>query len=92
MEVLSHPERQSKHLIIHGKINFSVPCPPPYKRKVWEYNKANLAQINYKLDNIHWSNLFHDKSIDEMTQIFTEKFLEVMSRNTQNKVITCNDN
>ena len=47
MEVLSHPERQSKHLIIHAKINFIVPYPPLYKRKVWEYNNADLAQINH---------------------------------------------
>ena len=40
---------------------------------------------------IYIGRISYDKSIDEMTQIFTERFLEVMSRNIPNKVITCND-
>ena len=35
VQVIPHFETQSKHLIVHGKINFGVPCPPPYKRKIW---------------------------------------------------------
>ena len=31
VEVIPNPERHFKHLIVHGKINFNVPCPPPYK-------------------------------------------------------------
>ena len=28
-------DSHSKHNIIHGSLNFHIPCPPPYKRKVW---------------------------------------------------------
>ena len=38
--------------IIHGKLNFTVPCPPPYRRKVWEYNSANIGQICSELSRM----------------------------------------
>ena len=36
LEVLPHTVSQSKQLIIHGEVNFSLPSPPPYKRKIWD--------------------------------------------------------
>ena len=33
--------------IIHGKVNVSVSSPPPYKRQVWDYSKANKYGIHY---------------------------------------------
>ena len=41
VHIIPHSEKQSKHLIVHEKINFSVPCPPPYKRRIWDYIHAN---------------------------------------------------
>ena len=29
------------HQIINCKINFRIPPPPPYERKIWHYNRAN---------------------------------------------------
>ena len=36
--VIPSPDPSLKHQIIYGKINFSVPCPPPHKREVWDLN------------------------------------------------------
>ena len=80
-----------KHQIIHGKINFSVPSPPPYKRKIWEYQKANVPRITDELSNLNWFALFENKSVDEMVSVFTNYFLSIMSNNIPNKVITVND-
>ena len=33
------------HQIIYGKINFRVPRPPPFERKIWHFNRANSAAI-----------------------------------------------
>ena len=44
VEVLPHSVSQSKHLILHGEVNFNVSCPPPYKGKTWEYNRAVLIE------------------------------------------------
>ena len=35
--VMSSLDSHSKHNIIHGKLNLSILCPPPYKRKIWDY-------------------------------------------------------
>ena len=36
-DVLSSLDTHSKHIISYGNINFNFPCPPPYKRKIWDY-------------------------------------------------------
>ena len=33
------------HQIIYGKINFRIPPPPPYDRKIWHFHRANSAAI-----------------------------------------------
>ena len=33
------------HNIIYGKLNFDIPLPPPYYRKIWDYKKANTEAI-----------------------------------------------
>ena len=60
VEVLPHRVSQSKHLIIHGEVNFSLPSPPPYKRKIWDYNRANYLKISEDLGKIDWENLFRN--------------------------------
>ena len=67
---MPHTVSQSKHLIIHDEVNFSLPSPPPYKRKIWDYNHANYTC---------------------MTKLFFDLFLQIMSLNIPNKIITCND-
>ena len=34
-----------KHQITFCKINFKIPPPPAYSRKVWQFNKANSSLI-----------------------------------------------
>ena len=91
VEVLPHPVIQSKHMIVHGKLSFSVPCPPPYKRKIWDYEKANSTKIRNEISKIDWGKLFHNKSIDETELLFRNKFLNIISKNIPNKVVTCHD-
>ena len=41
------------HNIVFGKINLSDPLPPPYARKVWQYNKADKKNIQYLSKIVH---------------------------------------
>ena len=41
-----------QHQIIHGKLNISVPIPPPYKRKVWYYAKAQKDKVKSAIANV----------------------------------------
>ena len=36
------------HGIFFGKMNLSVPLPPPYTREVWDYNKADRKKYPEK--------------------------------------------
>ena len=78
------------HQIIHGKVNISIPSPPPFKRSIWDYAKANKDEIQECLNNIDW----HYKlnlSATNMVSEFTSTVMSVMSRFIPNKIITCND-
>ena len=42
------------HQIIHGKVNISISSPPPFKRRIWNYAKANEHEIRECLNNIDY--------------------------------------
>ena len=81
----------SKHSIIHGCLNFHSPSPPPYKRRIWDFNNANVEQIRNDLSHTDWDSLFFRLNVNEMALIFTDTLLDIFSRNISNKIITCND-
>ena len=72
-------------------VNFSVPCPPPYQRKIWKYDKANVPSIKNRLGSTDWDGLFAGKCVDDMVSILTDTLLGIMSDNIPNKIITVND-
>ena len=69
--VLPSIDSHSKHNIVHGKLNFKFPSPPPYKRKVWNYRAAEVDLIRNQLDNVNWND-FHN--LNEMCILFTDVF------------------
>ena len=79
------------HQIINGKINISVPSPPPYKRQICDYANPDKDEIRQFLTNIDWISKFKDLSTDEMVQQFTSAVMGIMSRFIPNKIIICND-
>ena len=50
--VIQSPDSNCKHQIINDTLNLSFPCPPPYKRKLWSYSKANTRKIRDDLNTI----------------------------------------
>ena len=84
-------ENYCHHQIIHGKINISVPSPPPYKRQIWDYAKADKDEIRQFLTNIDWISKFKDLSVNEMVQQFTSTVMGMMLRFIPNKMIIFND-
>ena len=88
-----HPslDNHCQHQIIHGKLNISVPTPAPYKRKIWYYAKAQKDKIKSTLENIDCPTIFAGLDVDDMTQLFTSKCLNVLSQYIPNKIIACDD-
>ena len=56
--VLPSPDPKCKHQLIYGKVNFHIPCPPKYKRKVYDYHLADTESIKNSLREFKWEELF----------------------------------
>ena len=68
------------HQIIFCKVNFKIPPPLPFERKIWHYNKANSAAIKRSITNFPWRqhlNINNDPNWQAKT--FTEIILNIMS-------------
>ena len=89
--VIQSPDPMCKHQIIHGIINLTFPCPPPYKRKFWSYSKADTKKIKDNLNAINWNEYLNNKSVDEMVTCFSKTFLDIMNCNIPNREATIND-
>ena len=89
--VLQSLDPHSKHKIIYSTLNFHTTCPPPYKRKVWDYKTAKTNSIRKDLSNINWQTLFLNLNVNEMSLVFADTFLSILSQHISNKIITCND-
>jgi len=85
--VIPSPDPLCKHQIIHGKVNFNVPCPPPYKRKVWKYHLADITAIKHKIHTFDWETKLTDCPLDDSVKIFSEYILQIMETHIPNKVI-----
>ena len=89
--VHSSLDRNCQHQIVYGKINISIPPPPPYKRTVWEYFKANVANVEADLNAVDWKTIFSGLGSEAMADIFTNITYSILSDNFPNKIIKCND-
>ena len=89
--VLPSLDSHSKHNIIYGSLNFHIPCPPPYKRKVWDYKSAKTEEIRKELKNTNWHDLFFNLNVNEMSIVFSDRLMDIFSNHISNKIVTCND-
>ena len=64
---------KSHRQIVFGVVNLSVPRPPPYKRTIWEYDKANIDMINHDLSSINWDEMFDGIDVNQAV-IYLQRF------------------
>ena len=90
LAALLHPSlfRGCYHEIIFGKVAVTIPHPPPYKRRMWDYKVADVLSIRESLMNIDWYLEFGDLV---MVDKFTEIILSIIAENIPNLVITVNE-
>ena len=78
----TRPSLDSKchHQIIHGKVNFKIPPPPPTERKIWHYNKANTEAIKNSMTSFPWAkHLKINTDVNWQVKQFTQIFFNIMS-------------
>ena len=79
------------HQIIFAQINLKVYYPPPYKRLVWDYKKANIDAINLAIKSFDWENAFNGKDINSQVDLFNETLMNIFSNFIPNKIKTFRD-
>ena len=68
------------HQIVHCKVNFRIPPPPPCERRTWHYQRANVDAIRRSLSNFPWAQHFGlNNDVDWQVKSFTEIILNIMS-------------
>ena len=90
-EVIPSPDPRCKHQIVNGTINFSVPSPPPYKRKLWKYSRAKVDAIVNDFRALDWGQVFANMDADQMVLTFNDIVLKIMNCHIPNNVVTIND-
>ena len=78
-----------KHQIIFCKINFSIPPPPPYSRKVWQFDRANSPLIAKAISQFPWHERLNQilDSPSLQVRLLNETILNIMSTFVPNKTI-----
>ena len=68
------------HQIIHCKVNFTIPPPTPFERKIWHYNRADVVSIKKSINNFPWlQHLSINPDPNWQVKTFTEIILNIMS-------------
>ena len=77
------------HQILHCSVNINIPPPPPFKRKIWHYNRANTAAIKRSMNNFPWQQcLSLNMNPNWQVKTFTDTFLNIMFNFIPNDVKT----
>ena len=75
------------HQIIYCKVKLGIPPPPPIDRKIWHYNRANMAAIQRSMNNFPWYDHFSlNSDVNWRVKTFTEIFLNIMSNFIPNEI------
>ena len=87
-----HPTLHSKyHQIIYSNPNLKIEYPPPYTRKICDYNRSETDLINRSTESFDWSNLFSGKNVHEQVELFNKTLSNIFYNFIPNKIIVCDD-
>ena len=76
------------HQITYSRFNFKIPPPPPFERKIWLYDRANVNLIRRCISNFPWErHLSSNLDTNRKIKSFTEIILNIMSNFVPNKII-----
>ena len=76
------------HQIVYAKFNFKIPLPPAYKRRIWDFSRADSALINRAMGEIDWVRAFEGLDLDQRVSFLTDCVNNTFLNLVPNKVIT----
>ena len=75
------------HQIIYCKVNFRIPPPLPFERKVWHFNRANINAIKRSMTDFPWlEHLSLNNDPNWQVKTFTDIVLNIMSNFVPNEI------
>ena len=77
-----------KHKIIFCKINFKIPPPPKYSRKIWHFNRAHELSIRQAVSMYPWGENLGTLNPNRQVDILNQTILNIMSNFVPNEVKT----
>ena len=78
-----------KHQITFCKLNFKIPPPPKFRRKLWHFNRAKLDPIKKSISEFPWiSHLDRLKNPTHQVRLLNETILNIMSNFVPNETKT----
>ena len=78
-----------KHQITFCKLNFKIPPPPKFQRKVWHYNRAKMDHIKKAISEFPWiPHLDRLKNPTHQVRFLNETILNIISNFVPNEIKT----
>ena len=77
-----------KHKIVFCKINFRIPPPPKYSRRVWYFNRAREKLIRAAVSMFPWERNLRDLNPNCQVDIVNKTMINIMSNFVPNEVKT----
>ena len=82
------PDNYCHHQLIYCRMNFNIPAPPPFLRKIWKYDRADVRLIKRAIAEFPWrQHLSSNPNPNWQVTFFTEKILNIMSNYIPNEII-----
>ena len=87
--VQSSLHQNSRHQIVFARFSLKVVFPPPYKRKVWHFRKANVDHIRKAINGFQWEKSFQEMNVNDMVHLFNRTIKNILHNFILHEVITC---
>ena len=79
------------HKITHFKIYLKITYPPPHKRLVWDFKRANIPSIRKAIKMVDWRFMFLNKSVHDQVSIFSNTLINIFSNYIPHRYVTVDD-
>ena len=84
-----HPSlhEQCHHQMIHAKLSVRNAVPPPYTRKLWFYDRADITSIQTSVKMFRWQETFEEVTHpDKQVEVLNEVLLNICSNFIPNEL------
>ena len=76
------------HQVTFAKVNFKISFPQAYKRKIWDFSRADSRLIRRAMDEFDWDRAFTGVDLNRQVSLLTETITNIFSNFVPNKTIT----